>query len=278
MVKIQANILPASQLIAYRFFLSFICLFCLLKVLGKLQKITFKEHAFCLCLGATLFAFNYYTFYLASLYITSGLLAVIFSLSPIINSINGYLWFAKPPGIFTLIGSVLGLIGTVLLFLPELQFGQHNHLWWGIILCVMGTCIFSTGNMISLKVNINSSYLPTTTCWAMFYGSLIMLVFSFISGWTITLHTIPLTDVFILSLLYLVLFASVICFLSYLELVRRIGADKAAYTTIIAPLIAIVISIILENYPWSIETLIAFGLIGVGNSLIFKKKLKKKLA
>ena len=271
-VKLQTEYLAITQLIGYRFVISFLLLLGILKAQKTLKKLSYKQHGGCILLGATLFAFNYYTFYHAALYITSGLLAVIFSLAPIMNSFNSYFWFKKSPDLFTIIGAILGLLGVVVLFFPDLQKDFYNtHLWWSIMLCVMGTFFFSLGNMISTKLNFNPDYLPTITCWGMLYGSLLM----FIVNWFLQQPlAFSLDFTYISSLFYLVVIGSIIAFLAYLELINRIGADKAAYTTIVIPTIAVLISLWLEDYQWNISILFGLLLVTLGNIIIFNKNIR----
>ena len=77
---------------------------------------------------------------------------------------------------------------------------------------------------------------------------------------------------YVFSLLYLVVFGSVIAFSSYLKLVGRIGADKAAYVLITIPVIAVIISIVFEEMTVNVLTFIGIGLILIGNCMILLTK------
>jgi drug/metabolite transporter (DMT)-like permease len=79
------------------------------------------------------------------------------------------------------------------------------------------------------------------------------------------------------SLLYLAVFGSIIAFGAYLSLVGRIGAEKAAYTSIISPVIALTLSSFFENFHWTPE--IAAGIIlCLAGNVITLQKAKKRTA
>jgi|UniRef100_A0A6B0U3V2 drug/metabolite transporter (DMT)-like permease len=73
------------------------------------------------------------------------------------------------------------------------------------------------------------------------------------------------------ALLYLAIFGSVIGFTAYFYLVGRIGAGKAAYSTLLFPLVALVISTIWEGYHWQMHAVIGVILILCGNAIFFIK-------
>ena len=84
------------------------------------------------------------------------------------------------------------------------------------------------------------------------------------------------------ALLYLALFGSVIAFGAYFTLVGRIGASKAAYSTLLFPLVALSISTVYEGYVWHSSAVIGLALILLGNMVMFAKPeqllLRRRLA
>ncbi len=102
----------------------------------------------------------------------------------------------------------------------------------------------------------------TTNSWAMLYGTLVMGAIALLRGdnfmpeWTVS---------YLGALLYLALFGSVIAFGAYFTLVGRIGASKAAYSTLLFPLVALSISTVYEGYVWHSNAVIGLALILLGN-------------
>jgi drug/metabolite transporter (DMT)-like permease len=84
-------------------------------------------------------------------------------------------------------------------------------------------------------------------------------------------------------LIYLAVFGSVIAFGSYLTLLGRIGLDRAAYVTVLFPVIALLLSTIFEDLQWGVPQLLGVVLILLGNAVVLTKKgeiisLRKRFA
>jgi drug/metabolite transporter (DMT)-like permease len=73
-------------------------------------------------------------------------------------------------------------------------------------------------------------------------------------------------------MLYLALFASVIGFGCFLTLVHRIGADRAAYSSVLFPLVALALSTWLEGYRWTPLAAIGVALVLLGNVLVLMRR------
>ena len=78
--------------------------------------------------------------------------------------------------------------------------------------------------------------------------------------------------IYLASLIYLAIPGTVIAFTTYLLLVGRIGAEQAAYTTVLFPVVALTVSTFVEDYHWTLATVIGFTLVLLGNLTIFAKR------
>ena len=143
----------------------------------------------------------------------------------------------------------------------------------GLGLAALGTYFFSLGNMISKRHSLNGLNPLTSNAWGMAYGSLILAGLLAI---TQTPIVIPTDSRYIMALVYLAVFGSIIGFTTYLMLVARIGANQAAYATVLFPVIALMLSSIFEGYVWNLPSYIGLGLIIIGN-LIMTGKIGKTL-
>ena len=107
----------------------------------------------------------------------------------------------------------------------------------------------------------------------MIYGSAIMFSLAMILGKEVTFDT---QFEYVSSLIYLTIFGSIIAFSTYLTLIGKIGADKAAYAIVIVPVIAITISAILEGYQFTSYTFIGMSLLISGNVYaLYKKRIRQ---
>lgn len=268
-IKLQLGAVAIEASIIYRFTLAAIVMFLLLHLFKKRQRLTMQDHFYCLLQGGCLFSVNFYCFYQATGYISSGLVSIIFSLATILNIGNAWLFFSKKPSVRTILGATIGLIGISVLFWPELQQQtSFEQLLLGIGLAVAGTYCFSLGNMLTVSHHKRGLKPPTTNAWGMLYGTIILLTLSLLTGVEFTI----VEDVsYLAALLYLAIPGTVIGFTAYLMLVGRIGPDAAAYSTVLFPVIALSISSVYEDYTWSSMALFGLFLVIAGNVIIFSK-------
>lgn len=275
-IKFQLGEVPPEVSIFFRFAIASISLvlYCKLRKI----KLQFKkqEHFFLFLLGSAMFSINFIFIYKSTLLLISGLVSVVFSLVSLFNIINNYFFFKKRPEKNVILGGVLGLVGIVTLFWKSM-FGVsfNDQILLGICLALIGTLIFSFGNIISFRNQKKGIPLVSGAAIAMVYGALIMLIYVLAKGLSLDL---PTNFSYWVSLLYLAIPGSVIAFLFYLSLISRIGPERAGYATIFFPLVALTLSYLLETYRWSWSDLIGVGLILCGNYVVmYKKKQPIKL-
>jgi drug/metabolite transporter (DMT)-like permease len=268
-LKLQLGEVAIAASIAYRFALASLVLFVILLLSGRLQKVDKRGQMICLVQGLCLFCLNFMCFYTASQWIPSGLVAVIFSTATLWNAINARLFFKQKIAANVLAGGALGLGGLALLFWPELAGQEASHeTLLGIGLAVLGTLLFSAGNMLS-SLQQKAGLKPlTTNAWGMLYGALMLVTICLFSG---TPFTFEWNTRYIGTLLYLAIPGSVIGFTAYLTLVGRMGPERAAYCTVLFPVVALNISVFVEGYQWTAPALFGLFLVMLGNVLVFRK-------
>ena len=255
--------------VAYRFTLAatLLMLWCFMRNLK--MRFSLKDHLFMALQGTFLFALNYWLFYVAELYITSGLAAVIFSTIVIMNMVNGAIFLKSPFNNKVIVGGIFGLCGIILVFKPEFHaFHLGDKATMGILASFAATLLASLGNIISARNQKHGLPIIQTNAWGMSYGALLILIIAVMSGQPFTLD---ISVRYIGALIYLALFGSIVAFGCYLTLIGKIGADRAAYATLLFPIVALIISTIWEGYHWSSEAVIGVGLILTGNLLMLKK-------
>ncbi|MBB1488583.1 DMT family transporter [Oceanospirillum sediminis] len=268
-IKLQLGDVAVQASIIYRFILAGCAMFLILLISRRLQKLDIQDHLFCVLQGACLFSFNFYCFYTATGYISSGLASVIFSMATVMNVINNRIWFGTRPTQRTLIGSVTGLTGITLLFWPEITAGGFNQdVLFGASLGALGVWLFSSGNMVSVRHQKKGLRPPSTNAWSIFYGVMILGITAIIQGVEFSFSSEPQ---YLWSLLYLAIPGTVIAFTTYLMLVGRIGADKAAYSTVMFPAVALTVSTFYEGYQWTSLAAAGFALVMLGNVMIFAR-------
>lgn len=269
-IKFQLGVISPELSIAYRFGLAAIILivFSLLRRLP--MGFSLKTHAFFALQGLLLFSLNYFLVYLAEGNLTSGLVAIIFSLIIVLNVLFGAIFLGNPVRVRVMIGAGLGLLGLAFVFWPELtSLSLSSQKIVGMILAFIATVSASLGNVVSARNQRNDLPVIQTNAYGMLYGAVFMLLTALLRGAVLEFDTSP---GYVLSLFYLAIFGSVIAFGSYLTLLGRIGLDRAAYVTVLFPVIALLLSTIFEDLRWGIYQLLGVLLILLGNAVVVTKK------
>lgn len=269
-IKFQLGVVDPVVSVTYRFALAsaLLLLWCAVKNIN--MRFSLRQHGFMFLQGTLLFGFNYLFFYQAELYVTSGLAAVLFSSILVMNIVNGALLLGSPIDGKVVVGGTLGLIGIALVFLPEIShFSFDNKGVRGVAFCVLATLFASWGNITSARNQRNRLPIIQSNAYGMAYGALMMFAVAWLGGKPFVIET---SAAYLGSLLYLAVFGSIIAFGCYLHLVGSIGADRAAYSTLLFPLVALGISTVWEGYQWSTSSLTGLSFIILGNLFILTRK------
>jgi len=269
-IKFQLGPVPESWSVAWRFFIAAAFMALWLGARGRLVDLPKGRNLLFVCAqGVMLFCLNYWLFYLISNDLTTGLVAIIFSLITIMNIINQRMIFKVPVNARALVASLIGITGLVLVFYPEFAEVQSSKkLVVAVALGVLATWFASIGNVISVRNTKAGLPVMRTNMVGMFAGAVCMSGIALISGEP---ASIELTASYLGAMLYLAVFGSVVAFGCYLTLIHRIGADKGAYAGVAFPIVALLISTWFEDYRWSLPAAAGVLLIVFGNVLALSR-------
>jgi drug/metabolite transporter (DMT)-like permease len=229
-----------------------------------------RDHAAFALLGLLLFGLNYVLVYLAEVHLTSGLVAVLFAFLVFWNMAGARLFFGTPAPPAVLAGALLGVAGVGLLFWPELRAVRGDaSVGLGVAYAVGGTMVASAGNLWSQRLFARGVPVIQGTAWAMGYASLAVLAFCAASGRPFDFD--PRAP-YVLSLLYLALFGSVVAFVAYLTLLKQVGAGRAGYTAAVIPAVAMLASTLFEDYRWTGAAAAGMALVIAGTVLVLRAR------
>ena len=264
-IRDQLGEVPAQWSITYRFLIAAAAMAALTRWKGESLRIGWAGIGAAAILGFLQFVINFTAVYLAEHYITSGLVATVFALLLIPNSLLGWAVLGQKPGARFAISSAFAVAGIAMLFAHEL--GEHpgrtEEILLGITLSLVGMFGASAANVYQALERVKRFSLFALLTWAMLLGALmdgaIALAFAGppVFEWRLGYG---------LGLLYLALFASALAFSLYLPVVRKIGPGKAAYSSVLVPIIAMGFSTALEGYRWT-PTAAAGALLALGGML-----------
>ncbi|MGI9203380.1 MAG: DMT family transporter [Woeseiaceae bacterium] len=228
-------------------------------------------------LGLLLFCLNYILTYEAQQHITSALSAIVFSTMLWMNLINARIFFGTRSGAQVWFGSVAGIAGILLLFLPQVEdLNLADTTVLGALLCLLGAFIASLGNMVSQGAQNRGLPILQSNAWGMFYGAILTGGIAAVQGESFAMDW---SASYLLSLSFLVIFGSIAAFGAYLTLLGRIGAHKAGYALVMFPVVALVISFFFEGLDPDWNIFLGIGLVLLGNIFVLRDgRTKEPLA
>lgn len=268
----QLGVVSPEVSLVWRFGLATAIMLAYALARGERLAFPLRDHAGFLLVGALLFSGNFLLFYYGGLVVASGLLAVVFSLASVGNLLLGRLVFGQPIDPVVAFGGLLGVAGVAAMFAPEIASGAVGlGSAAGLAMCVLGTLLFCGGNIAATAVRRRGASTVAYSVWGMAYGTLCLTVVALVRGQPFVIET---TGRYLLSLVYLACVASVVAFAAYLRLMDRVGAARAGYTTVLIPVVALLISTVAEGYRWTAPALAGLGLVLVGNWLVLSRNAR----
>jgi drug/metabolite transporter (DMT)-like permease len=264
-IKGQLGLVPPVWSVSYRFLIAGVAMLAIARLAGLSLGIG-RGHGLAVLLGLLQFVLNYNLVYASELYITSGLAAVVFALLVVPNALLAWLFFGQKVSLRFLIGSAVAMAGVGLLFLQEIRHSPTpaGEVLAGLGLVFVAVLAASASNVMQLAGGMKSRPVAPMLGWAMLYGALMDAAFA----WATTgPPVIERTWGYWLGLVYLGVVASALAFFLYYRIIRAIGPAKAAWSSVLIPILAMAISTLLEGYRWS-ALAIGGGLLAVAGLLI----------
>jgi drug/metabolite transporter (DMT)-like permease len=249
-IRGQLGVVPPQWSVTYRFAIAAVAMALVAALKGQSLRVGPKGLAAASFLGLTQFCVNFNAVYLAELHITSGVVATVFALLLIPSSLLAWGFLGQRPSARFAWSSLFAILGIMLLFLHELQEhgAREREIAIGIGLTLAGMLGASAANVFQARPEVRRFPLLALLAWAMLAGAIIDGLFA------VALSGAPVIDfrpAYWAGLLYLSLAASVLTFSLYYPVVRKIGPAKAAYSSVIVPIIAMGFSTWLEHYRWT---------------------------
>lgn len=269
-IREQLGVVAPQVSLSYRFMLAAVILLVFCAATRRSLRFPLRAHLFMAIQGLFLFCGNYILFYFAGLHVVSALLAVCFSTMSVMNILNLAVLFRQKIDRRALIAAMIGLAGIGFVYYPEFakpDLGGNPML--GLGLSLLATYLASLGNMVTVKLKAFQIPVLESNTIGMAYGALFCVAFALLADAPFIYDWRPAYSI---SLICLAVFATVIGFGCYLTLIQRIGADRAAYTSVMFPIVALTLSTLLEGYRWSPLAAAGVALVLFGNLLILTRR------
>jgi drug/metabolite transporter (DMT)-like permease len=265
-IRDQLGTVPPTWSVAYRFAAGAVAMFIYAALTKSPFRIGRAGQIFAIIFGFAQFVLNFNFVYRAEGFITSGLVAVIFALLIVPNAVLGRVFLKQPLSGRFLIGSLVAVVGVGMLITQEVRAdaaGTEATIL-GTIFTLLGVLSASTANIMQGTARGRALPMASTLAWGMLWGTVMNAVFGLA---TVGPPVMVWTPGYIGGVIYLGVFASAVAFTCYFSVIRAVGPARAAYSGVLTPIIAMVISTFVEDYRWS-SLALAGGVVALAGLLI----------
>lgn len=249
-IRDQLAVVPPNWSVAYRFLLAGIAMAGWAVARGESFRLDRTGWAFAGAVGLLQFCLNFNFVYRAEHYVTSGLVAVVFAMLLVPNALFARVFLGQRLGRQLVIGSGVAMAGVALLFAHEARLDPRGAgaSVSGIALTLLAILSASAANVLQATETAKRYPMAATLAVAMLLGAALDAALA----WALTGPPVVERRLgYWLGVAWLGLAASALAFPLYYRVLRVIGPAKAAYSSVIVPVIAMALSTLFEGYRWT---------------------------
>lgn len=265
-ITFQLGSIAPEVSVSHRFLFAALLIAAWCRLRGLSLRFSPAEHGALVLLGLALYSVSYIFVYRAEMHLASGLVAVGYSASPLLSMLGLRAFFGQAMTARMALGSVLGILGISLVYMPEFaRLGEGNGVALGALFTALAVLITTAGALLAHRNHERKLHGWPTMAWSMGYGGLVSLGIALALGRT---YTIDLGAPYLLSLAYLAVLGSIAAFGLWLTLLGRVGAARASYVGVMAPVVALCVSTLFEGFAWHVLTALGIAVSIAGNVLV----------
>lgn len=230
---------------------------CLIIMMLMRQRLVWSKQALMTYVSASLGVFgSMLCVYWGAQYITSGLISVLFGLTPLLTSLFAA-WILKENSLsfFQLLGIVLAIAGLIVIFYGDIA--TSHFAIEGIIAVIMAATLHSFSTVMVKRTAAQLPGIVITT------GALLISSLLFLIVWFLGNHSLPevLPIKAVSSILYLGLVGTVVGFTLFYYALNHIKASSIGLIPLMTPLLALVIGYLFNSETIGWTLLLGTGLI-----------------
>lgn len=246
----QLGVVPPSWSVTYRFATAALAMFLYSAWRGENLRLSGPAFAFAALMGVAQFGLNFNFVYRAEQHITSGLVAVLFALLIVPNTLLGRFFLKNPIEGRFLFGGVIAILGVAMMIWQEYRAADvgRDEVLLGTALTLMGVVSASIANVMQGSKIARDQSIAVMIGWGMLLGTLANGIYAWV---TAGVPVIEPTAAYLIGILYLGLIASAVTFPLYFNIIRAVGPGQAAWSSVLIPIIAMGFSTALEGYRWA---------------------------
>lgn len=269
-IKDQIGSVPPSWSVTWRFIAAAIGMAAVAMFRRESLRVSDTTLKVAALLGLLQFVMNFQFVYRAEHHLTSGIVAVVFGLLVVPNSLMAWIFLKQPVTRAFLGGSVVAGAGIVLLLLHEYRMAPpEGQVLVGIALTTAALFSASSANVLQASRMARGIPMIPMLAWALLFGAILDAAFAWI------VEGPPQFDFrpgYIFGVLYLGIIGSVLTFPLYFRLLQRLGAGRGAYNGVLVPVVAMLLSTAFEGYRWSVLALSGSALAMLGLVLALRAR------
>tara|TARA_X000001036_G_scaffold99159_1_gene92227 strand:+ start:721 stop:1650 length:930 start_codon:yes stop_codon:yes gene_type:complete len=267
--KIAVQELDPLMLASVRFMTSGVIIFLISILLKFSLKISKKQLINSIIAGFLFLSFGNGMLVWALLYVDSSFAALEISAQPLIILILMRIIYGTKIKQMSIIGIVLGFIGIYLLVGQKEILEQDNSIL-GMIMIFLCMTSWALGSLFVAKADLPKNFFVNTG-YQMITGGFTLLIFSLLinekwiwpNEWELKTQY---------SVVFLILFASIIAFTSFNYLLKVVSPEKVATSTYVNPIVALFLGWYFLNEKITNQSLIASIILLTGVYFINSKK------
>ncbi len=248
-IKDQISAVPPGWTITWRFAVATAGCFALALLRGDSLRLPAAAQRIAVIVGLFQFCGNFQFVYRAEAFITSGIVALLFALLMVPNALFARVLLGQRLSGRFVIGSVVAIGGIALLLAHEYRVAPPGAaVGLGVVLTIGGLLCASLANVAQGARAVRGTSAVPLLAWSMLWGTLLDAALA------LALHGAPVFDPrprYWGGVVYLGLVGSVLTFPLYFHLIRTMGAGPAAYSSVVVPVVAMLISTAVEGYAWT---------------------------
>ncbi len=123
--------------------------------------------------------------------------------------------------------------------------------------------------MVSQSAQKDDLPIIQSNAWGMLYGAILTGAIAFGQGKEFSFDG---STAYVTSLLYLIVFGSIVAFGAYLTLLGRIGAHRAGYAMVMFPVVALVLSFFFEGLQITGNIVVGVAFVLLGNLFVLQRR------
>jgi drug/metabolite transporter (DMT)-like permease len=272
-IKLGLEDLPPLTFAGIRFLIASTILFSLIAARRLSLPRARRDWILLAATGVLSFSLNYGLLFWGEQYISSGLAALLQATIPAFGLVFAHFYLPGERLTTTkIIGVVMGVLGVAVIFSNQLSMAGPRALAGSAGLVLSSICVSYSNVLVKARgQNLNPAILAAGQ---MFFGLIPLLLIGVpLEGNPFHYHW---TGMAIFALFYLAIVGSVIAFLLYYWLVHRIDVTKTMLISLVTPVIAVALGIVVLREELSWRMFMGGAMIISGIGLVVSRKLRRR--